>query len=292
MRITIPSNISSTYEGYKLLVNLFQRVKDISLSEIIFDFSHNKWFEANLAAVFGAIIYHTDKNMNNIRFVNLSGKVEEILQKNYFLYHYGWVIKEDKYSTTIRYQKFSPEDEGLFKQYVSNQLLARPDFPRISELLAKKINESIFELFENARTHGHCDYIFTCGQYYPKKVPARVDFTLVDLGKTIKYNVNNYLKKNLEGYEAIDWAMKYGNTTKTGRISGGLGLDLIKEFIKLNNGKIQIVSSDGFWEMRKGIIQKKPFQKAFLGTIVNLEFNLDDTNIYKLKEEVSLNNIF
>lgn len=292
MKIQIPSNISSTYAGYSALVSLFHKVKDISFSDIVFDFSKNQWFEANLAAVFGAIIYQTEKNTNNITFENLSPRVEEILQKNHFLYHYGWPTKPDKYNTTIMYQKFKLGDDALFKAYVTTQLLARPDFPTTSTLLAKKINESIFELFENARTHGKCEYIFTCGQYYPTKIPARVDFTIVDIGKSIKFNVNQFLKRDMEGYQTIDWAMGYGNTTKTGNISGGLGLDLINRFIKLNNGKIQVVSSDGYWELRKGITKKLPFNKPFLGTVVNLEFNLDDTNIYQLKEEVSLDNIF
>ena len=99
------------------------------------------------------------------------------------------------------------------------------------------------------------------------------------------------MQKDLEGYRAIEWAMGYGNTTKTGNISGGLGLDLINGFIKLNNGKIQVVSSDGYWELRRCITDMKLFSKP-LGTVVNLEFNLDDTNMYKLKEEVSLENIF
>jgi len=292
MRIYIPASIRSDYEGYSALIHLFQKAKEQAFSNIEFDFNNNKWFEANLAAIFGAIIYQTEKSTNNINFVNLPEKVEEIFQKNHFLYHYGWPKKPDEYNTTIKYQKFKPTDEALFKEYVTSQLLARPEFPDISELLAKRINESIFELFENARTHGRCDHIFTCGQYYPNKKPAKVDFTIVDLGKTIKFNVNDYLKKDIEGYEAIDWAMQYGHTTKTGNISGGLGLNLIKEFITLNNGKFQVVSSNGYWEFRKGVIKKVSLERPFLGTIVNLEFNLDDSNKYQLKEEVSLDNIF
>jgi hypothetical protein len=84
----------------------------------------------------------------------------------------------------------------------------------------------------------------------------------------------------------------YGNTTKTGNISGGLGLDIIFDFIKLNNGKIQIISSDGYWEYRKGSVDTAIFDNFFPGTIANIEFNLDDSNIYALKEEISLNDIF
>lgn len=73
---------------------------------------------------------------------------------------------------------------------------------------------------------------------------------------------------------------------------GGLGLDIIFEFIKLNNGKIQIISSDGYWEYRKGNTETSIFTDYFPGTIANIEFNLDDSSIYALKEEISLDDIF
>lgn len=159
------------------------------------------------------------------------------------------------------------------------------------------MNQSIFEIFENARTHGKCELIYTCGQYYPNKNPPRIDTTIVDLGFTIKKNVNDFLIHRREkpfnlGYNAIQWAIQKGNTTKTGSISGGLGLDLVLEFLKLNNGKIQIVSSDGYWEFRKGDFIKGPFTLGFPGTIVNIEVNINDTYHYRLKEEVSFYDIF
>lgn len=138
-----------------------------------------------------------------------------------------------------------------------------------------------------------CKKIHTCGQYYPKKTPKRLDITIVDMGKTIKANVNEFLNETLKGNEAIEWALQYGNTTKTGNISGGLGLDIIFEFIKINEGKVQIVSSDGYWEYRKGKSYTSVFDNAFPGTIANIEFNLDDRSIYYLdQEDLSLNDIF
>jgi CTP-dependent riboflavin kinase len=108
----------------------------------------------------------------------------------------------------------------------------------------------------------------------------------------LKYNVNEYLKSNYSGAEAIEWAMKSGHTTKTGDVSGGLGLDIIFEFIKLNKGRIQIVSSDGYWEYYNDKMEKKLFANPFHGTIANIEFNLNDKSLYHLKEEIPLEDIF
>ena len=110
--------------------------------------------------------------------------------------------------------------------------------------------------------------------------------TIVDRGDTIRKNVRSHLKDNTyKGSKAIEWAMQKNNTTKIG-IPGGLGLDIIFEFVKLNNGKIQVISSDGYWEYkeRKGVLMRD-FRNPFIGTIVNISFNLNDKNIYFLEEE-------
>ena len=108
------------------------------------------------------------------------------------------------------------------------------------------------------------------------------------MGISIKKNVNDYLGKKLTGAEAIEWTLEYGNTTKTGNISGGLGLDIMFQFIQMNKGKVQIVSSDGYWESRKGVLDRSNFEHAFPGTIVNIE----DESSYLLKEEITIDDIF
>lgn len=292
MIIYLESEIRSDIEGYNHLIQLYHRANNHKDQKIIFDFTNLWWFEANLAAVLAAMIELLKVNGKNIEIKNISGSVKTILRKNHFLCQFGEKSISDLYDTVVTYQTFSPYDDDAFMNYIKEELLSKPDFPRHSKRLGKKINESIFELYENARTHGLCQMIHTCGQYFPNKTPKRLDITIVDMGQTIKYNVNNYLQEKLKGSEAIEWALKYGNTTKTGNISGGLGLDIIFEFIKLNNGKIQIVSSDGYWEFRRGITKTENMRDFFPGTIANIEFNLDDSNIYQLKEEVSLDDIF
>ncbi|WP_147473867.1 hypothetical protein [Chryseobacterium nematophagum] len=59
---------------------------------------------------------------------------------------------------------------------------------------------------------------------------------------------SKFLGEDIDAKEAIVWAMKMGNTTKTGSNPGGLGLAVIFEFIEKNKGKIQVISADGFYE--------------------------------------------
>ncbi len=292
--ITLDFNhqIRSDSSGYKFLTQIYHEAKDLPSTQIVFDFTKTRWFEANLSAVLGAIVELLDEEGKRITFQNFQPKVDDILKRNGFLNTSTENSEWDIFGTTVPYRSFSQKNDSQFIRYIAKEVLKKRDFPKHSERLGKKINESIFELFENARTHGHCKQIHTCGQYYPNKVPPRLDITIVDMGKTIKANVNEYLNENLNGDLCIDWAVQYGNTTKQGVISGGLGLDVIMEFLKLNKGKIQIISADGYWENRRGIISKSIFSKPFPGTIVNIEFNLNDDKIYYLDDETPLEGIF
>jgi hypothetical protein len=255
-------------------------------------FENIQIFEANLAAILGAIVDLSIDQDKNIQYINIPPVLKNVFELNTFIPPTTSPNLSSHIGTVITFMKFTPYKDIEFIDYVRNEMLSKPNFPKHSKMLGKKINESIFELFENARTHGHCKNIYTCGQIINESGATRLDFTIVDMGKTIKYNVNQYLSQDFSGADAIEWAIQSGHTTKTGEVSGGLGLDIIFEFIKLNKGKIQIVSSDGFLEYHHGNIEKKTFNKPFLGTIANIEFNLDDKDSYILREEISLTDIF
>ncbi|GGG23293.1 hypothetical protein GCM10011344_25040 [Dokdonia pacifica] len=284
-----PAKITSEISGYNNLINFYRQLEFLENSNVILDLRNTYWFEANLCAALGAMIEFLKKRNNSVQIVNIRAP-KDILARNGFLKSYGYERPKFTHNTEIEYRTFKEHQGKNFSNYVDNEVLNNEDFPKVSPLLNKKINQSICELFENARTHGLCENMHTCGQYFPTK--STMDFTIVDLGQTIKTNVNNFLNESLNGADCIEWAMKENNTTKTGNVSGGLGLALIFDFIEKNKGKIQIVSSDGYWEFRKGKIKKETLDSSFPGTIANLEFNFSDTKSYMLKEEVDIDNIF
>lgn len=293
MIITIPNDIVSEFEGYDFIVTWINNYKDVIDSEITFDFQKVTFLEANLCALIGTIFELLESKNNKISLLNINTAIETILRKNAFLLPFGYERIDDHYDTSLTYMKFTPKDDSGFYDYIQNELLSKPQFPSHSEKLGKEITRNIFEIYENARTHGKCDYIHTCGQFFPRKVDKPLHFTIVDKGVNIKQNVSSYLNKDIDSADAIEWAMIKGNTTKTGVTSGGLGLSVIFEFIKLNRGKIQIISSDGFYEFKNGNVAKKKLNSIFDGTIVNIKFKLNDSNHYILKQEIEdFENIF
>lgn len=283
-------------EGYNSLAKLFNQIIQSNDEEISISFARTTWFEANLCAVLGAMIRILEDDYDfSIQLINIPIAIQAILTRNGFIGNIDHSTVDFSKETVVTFQQFAPNHDTAFDSYLKRELLVKKDFPQHTGLLGKRICTSIFEVFENARTHGKCQWIHTCGQYYPQKHPSRFDITIVDAGQTIHKNVNDYFqgKTIFSASEAIDWAIQYGNTTKKDQ-TGGLGLDLLKEFVKLNKGKIQIVSATGYWEFTEGQTSTSEMDDYFPGTIVTIEFNFDDTSFYMLKEEldVSPDNIF
>ncbi len=157
--------------------------------------------------------------------------------------------------------------------------------------LLKKFRESVFEIFSNAVIHSQTKLgIFSCGQYFPKR--HRLDFSFADLGIGIRQNVLKNAELDLRADLAIAWATDGQNTTKRGRIPGGLGLKLLREFITLNGGRIQIVSDTGYWSLEAGQVHTAQIRLPFPGTVVSIEIDTADKRSYKLSSELSETDIF
>jgi hypothetical protein len=286
-------SIESNYDGFSQLADIAEATKELFWDDIEIDMMHTSWFDANMCAPFGAILYKASRDLNTVKISDkMPSRIKDILSKNRFLSNYGIPAIYDTYGTTVEYKRFEPKDERYFADYIEKKLVRKDIMPEMSEALLKKFRESIFEIFNNAVIHSKTEMgIFSCGQYYPNQ--NRFDFCIADLGVGIRQNVIKYLKKEISADEAILWALKIGNTTKTGKVPGGIGLKLLREFISKNKGRIQIVSDKGYWELAKdGTELIKTLQFPFPGTAVNIEFNTSDTHSYFLASEIRNEDIF
>ena len=292
--IDVPNSVRSDLEGFSFLTQACNELQNERNELIIFDFGRVRWFEANLCAVLGAIFNKLQDSFNQVRLINLNSSITSIFSRNHFMASFGGSKIPDTNDTTIKYRKNRLTDEKLIHSFLFTELMGKQDFPRLSDAARKEIERSIFEIFSNAVLHGSCTHIYSCGQYYPNKRPPRIDFTIVDLGNTIKSNVNQFLNADYTGKDAIEWAVAERNTTKPKEknIPGGLGFKIISEFVQLNKGKVQIVSSNGYWQLVRGDTYSAHLNSDFPGTIVNLEFNLDDQSFYYLENEKAVDIVF
>jgi hypothetical protein len=281
------NNIESNYESFEQLIALYNQNKDLLLEDIELSFS--RWFGANLSSSLGGILDKLSDKYNGIHFGIIPDKIKTIIQKNDFLSYYGFPKIPDINNTTIKYLKLKPTDGRYFNNYVFSELLNRQELPHLSSGLKKKIAESIYEIFVNAQIHSQSEFIYTCGQFFPKT--HTIEFTITDTGVGFKKKINKRFSSSLTSLQAIQWAIKDGHSTKE-NVSGGIGLAILKEFVTLNKGKFQIISDDGFYQLGPDGEQTKVFKGAFPGTIVNMLFKTDDTSSYVLKGEIDTNDIF
>lgn len=280
----IPISIKSDLDGYRKLIDIHHQLKNCAFENIKLDFTETQWLDANLFALFGAFLYEL-KSFNTVTFVNLSIDLKKVMVRSGFIRNDKTQVSET-YKTAIQYKKFKTDEEQLFCNYIEKELLKRTELPQMSSLLKKKILQKLIEVFDNAHQHSQCDFVFTSGQFFPTK--NKLSFTIVDIGKTIQENVEVFLKQKICATDAIEWAVDDGNTTrpKSQGIPGGLGLTLIRSFLKMNKGKVQILSGCGLWEQKtNGNVFKSEVEVPLNGTVVNLEFNLNDNSSYKLRLE-------
>jgi len=277
--------------GFEALVRLKAETEDCVLDHINIDMSQSYWFDADMCAPLGAILYRIGHRLNTVQLQNIAPNVEKILSKNAFLSNYGRLTIPDTWGTTIPYQRFDVKDDRYFAAYIEGEFVNRDEMPKMSGGLLKKFRESVFEIFSNAVGHSGTELgIFSCGQFFPMR--KRLDFAVADLGIGIRENVKENVGLDLAADAAIDWATRDRNTTKRGSIPGGLGLKLLREFIKLNNGRIQIVSDSGYWVFSNGSVERSRLPYTFPGTVVSIEINTSDTQSYVLSSEISESEIF
>ena len=290
MKFFLPE-IRHDQSGFQALVRLETEAKDCFLDDVDIDMSEATWFDADMCAAFGAILYRLSDNLNTIRLTNVCSSVEKILSKNGFLSHYGRKKIPDRWGTTIPYRRFDVKDDRYFADYIENELIHRAEMPVMSQGLLKKFRESIFEIFSNAVLHSNSELgIFSCGQFFPNR--QRLDFSVADLGIGMRKNIQDNTGLVLSAEAAIHWSTEGRNTTKRGPVPGGLGLKILKEFIDLNGGCIQIVSDAGYWRRENKETITALLSYPFPGTAVTVEINTADTNSYKLASEPSTADIF
>ena len=290
MKFLLPQ-IDHDYASFEALAHLHAQTKECIFDNVEINMNTTRWFHADMCAAFGAILYSLGARLNTVNLIHIRPWVEEILSKNGFLSHYGRAQIPDHWGTTIPYRRFDVEDDHYFAGYIEDEFIHRSEIPEMSPRLLKKFRESIFEIFSNAVLHSHTRLgIFSCGQFFPHR--NRLDFTVADLGVGIRQNIRKHIGLKLSPEDAIIWATEEFNTTKRGKLPGGLGLKILCEFIDLNGGSIQIVSDAGYWQRKNKKTVTKPLRHPFPGTVVSVEIDTSDRQVYTLTSESKADNIF
>lgn len=277
----------NTIRTLKEAIKIYEEFSYLKSSDkkITFDFSKASFIYSNFTALLGALI---EKCADFEVIIPKNDIVKTVLCKNNFLPTFTELPKlNDLSQSVIEYEKFNLHDIDaqtiFFDKLLNKKLLKEKGLTNLSDKVLVLISKSVIELFDNAREHSKSKQgIYIAAQFFPKK--HKLDFTIVDMGIGIKSNVNSFLKEQKQAGEAISWAMKRQHSTRVGE-PGGLGLALLKELIIKSNGKMEVISNDGYYFIKN---EKEGFENLdidFEGTIINIEFSIDGKH-YFLKEEL------
>jgi len=125
-----------------------------------------------------------------------------------------------------------------------------------------------------------------------------LNLTIVDFGVGIPSNVrlfkaHEFRPDQLQATNCMKWAFQEGTSTKQGSSAEprGLGLDLLRDFVIQNRGRLEMFSHEGYALITDGKISFTERSKFFEGTLVNISLRCDES-YYCLASEVDKEPLF
>ena len=286
--IRLSTDLQNSYKSHNYLCKLAYTLQNSTNTNIIIDLSDINFIASNLFSVLGCIFSEFKEKksgQDTLRIRGMKSSILDTVQKNGFCEHIGLKKIPDIHNTVIPYKKFGVDEIEEYERYLTLNLFMRNDLPQMTKSVTDIIRDSLLELFKNVKDHTSSNYIYTCGQYFPKS--SSLYFTIVDIGETIPYNVHNFhTDHNLSLPDnSLKWAIMEGNTTSRTNGPRGIGLSIIQDFISLNEGSLYIVSEQETYELAAKRERYKKLDYPFPGTIVTVGFNLNDTASYRFMSE-------
>ena len=83
MRFPLP-RIRHDYVSFDALACLHAQTKECLFRDIEIDMKATSWFDADMCAAFGAILYSLEENLNMVNLLHIPQSVERILSKKRF----------------------------------------------------------------------------------------------------------------------------------------------------------------------------------------------------------------
>lgn len=292
--INVPT-INDSTESFVKLFNIWAQIKESIYynNTYIFEFSRCDFLRPNAVAFLGGLFrllqYHRRTVL--IKWDSFKNKVLKNLEKNGFSYVFRG-ISSTSYGNSIPYKEHYTENQEEIINYLKNHWLGR-GCVNVSTQLCDAVAGTVWEIYTNAFEHGRSKIgVISCGQHYPNL--HKLKLTVVDFGIGIPYNVNLYMhllqQPPLPAPTAIQWAFQPCNTTRQGR-PGGSGLNLLKEFVKINNGDLEVYSHNGYALINKNYEIFETIPSFFAGTIVNITIRCNEA-YYCLTSELDQELLF
>lgn len=288
--IFIPT-LNDTPSDFKQLFNIWNQCNESNIN-VKFDFSRCNFLRPNAVALLGGFARLIEARMGSVEFdwaTLRNGAITTNLCQNGFACKFGHTAQGWR-GESIHYR----EDKSLvmndIMDYLTDSWLGR-GWVNVSHRLRDAIVGRMWEIYNNAFEHSGTKIgVYTCGQHYGKQ--NDLILSVVDFGRGIPANVRSYLSQyadedlvvQLTGANCLKWAFERGNSTCSGDVPRGLGLDLLKEFVQLNHGKLEIYSNDAYAIIDKDGERFDNLDISFEGTVVHITLRCDE-KLYRFCDE-------
>jgi hypothetical protein len=283
-RILAVPTINDDPPDFDRLFRLWGQVNDDSL-EVEFNFTRCRFLQQNAVAFLGGIARLIEYRGGKATFNwdTLQDNIRGNLIQNGFMGCFSesrgpWV------GNSIPYQEYPTRSKENIMNYLKVKWLGR-GWVSVSPILRDAIVGTVWEIYENAFEHSFSPLgVFCCGQHYPQLHLLKL--CVLDVGVGIPSSVRLFMKKETaSAAAALRWAFRPGNTTKPNGMGRGMGLDLLREFVKVNQGELEIYSHEGYGQIKEGRERYLDRPTFFEGTVVNITFQCDESYYHLASEE-------
>jgi hypothetical protein len=286
--------VPTTFDNHQAYDRLFEVYHTAMLAldrdrGVLLDFTGCTFLHQHAVAFLGGLIRHLQLLGCGVQVSldSLEAPVRSNLRKNGFLKALGFEQRTGG-NNAIPYREDFQRADGAFLGYLREEWLGR-GWVAVSDRVADAISTAVWEIYTNAFEHGHSPAgVFSCGQFYPRKEEIALAF--VDFGVGIPGSVRTVPQAaELDDRGAIAWALARGNTSKPG--NRGVGLDILRAFVELNKGRMDVVSHRGHVRISTGGQARLTRNLGFPGTVFNITLKANEKR-YFFQSEIDADSIF
>jgi len=291
VRLQIPT-INDTPSDFDKLFELWGIVQGCS-SNVTFDFSRCEFLRPNAVAFLGGLArlvehrnrcaeFDWDTARDTAGDTAHDRKILAILIQNGFAGTFGYIRTLRGPGSSIPYREdrtYVADVENNIINYLKFKWLGS-GWVRVSSRLRDVIVGRVWEIYDNAFLHSESSIgVFSCGQFFWRM--GLLKLAVVDFGIGIPANFRRHLKdhpfvEQLTSAQCLRWAFQQGSTTKPDTTRRGNGLVLLKEFVNVNHGRLEIYSQNGYALIEGGKEKFKNRRNFFQGTLVNITLRCDE----------------
>lgn len=291
-KIIIVPTLNDGASDFQQLFVIWDQVNDY-FEDVRFDFSHCEFLRPNAVAFLGGLAHLIEARYGNVAFdwsTLHNSWVRTTIRQNGFAAAFGDASAPWN-GTSIPYREDKTLDMNGIMDYLTDNWIGK-GWIHVSDRLRDAIAGKVWEIYNNAFEHSGTEIgVFSCGQYF--KTHNNLILSVIDFGRGIPANVRTFLRpyakekdsvSKLTGATCLRWAFEPGNSTSASDVPRGIGLDLLKEFVRVNQGKLEVYSNEGYTIIDKDGERYENRSISFEGTVVHITLRCDE-NLYRFSDE-------